>query len=163
MANGTSASPELVAANQPEDYLAARTLFSEYASQLGVDLCFQNFSAELERLPEMYGPPGGRLILARREGQLIGCVGVRALPKASGACEMKRLYVRASARGLGVGRQLAVAAIDAARQLGYRRLVLDTLGSMTAARALYSELGFRETPPYYPNPSADVAYLELVL
>ena len=55
MATRTSTSPELVVANQPEDYLAARALFSS-ASQLGVDLCFQNFSAELERLPEMYGP-----------------------------------------------------------------------------------------------------------
>jgi GNAT superfamily N-acetyltransferase len=163
MATGTFASPELIVAKRPEDYLAARALFSEYAAQLGVDLCFQNFSAELERLPAMYGQPTGRLILARHEGHDIGCVGVRALANASGVCEMKRLYVRASARGLGVGRQLAVAAIDAARQLGYGRLVLDTLGSMTAARALYSELGFTETAPYYPNPTAGVAYLELVL
>ena len=62
----TSGSPELVVASHPEDYFAARALFSEYASQLGVDLCFQNFSAELERLPEMYGHPGGRLILAQK-------------------------------------------------------------------------------------------------
>jgi len=163
MATQASTSLELVVASQPEDYLAARALFSEYASQLGVDLCFQNFSAELERLPEMYGQPSGRLILARRGGQYIGCVGVRALANASGVCEMKRLYVRAAARGLGVGRHLAVASIGAAHQLGYERMVLDTLGSMTAARALYSELGFRETTPYYPNPSADVSYLELVL
>jgi putative acetyltransferase len=158
-----STSPELVVASHPEDYVAARALFSEYASQLGVDLCFQNFSDELERLPEMYGHPGGRLILARRGGHYIGCVGVRALANDSGACEMKRLYVRADARGLGIGRHLAVASVDAARQLGYGRIVLDTLGSMTAARALYWELGFRETPPYYLNPSADVAYLELEL
>lgn len=163
MAPRTSTSPELIAANQPEDYLAARALFSEYASQLGVDLCFQNFSAELERLPEMYGHPGGRLVLARRGGQYIGCVGVRALANAPGSCEMKRLYVREVARGLGIGRHLAMASVEAARQLGYARIVLDTLGSMTAARALYSELGFRETPPYYPNPSAGVTYLELVL
>jgi len=163
MGTRPSTSLELVVASQPEDYLAASTLFSEYASQLGVDLCFQNFSAELERLPEMYGPPSGRLILAQRKGHYIGCVGVRALANTADACEMKRLYVQASARGLGVGRQLAVAVIDAARQLGYRRLVLDTLGSMTAARALYWELGFRETPPYYLNPTEDVAYLELVL
>ena len=163
MATRTSTPTELVVANQPEDYLEARALFSEYASQLGVDLCFQNFSAELERLPEMYGHPSGRLILARRDGQYIGCIGVRALANVPGACEMKRLYVRAAARGLGLGRQLAAASIDAARQLGYGRMVLDTLGSMTAARALYAELGFRETPPYYPNPSGDVSYLELVL
>ena len=118
MATGTSTSPELVVAHQPEDYLAARALFSEYASQLGVDLCFQNFSAELERLPQMYGHPGGRLVLARLGEDYVGCVGVRALANGPGACEMKRLYVRPVARGLGVGRRLAVASIDAARQLG---------------------------------------------
>ena len=154
---------ELVVANLPEHYLAARALFSEYASQLGVDLCFQNFSAELERLPEMYGPPAGCLFLARQDREFIGCIGVRVLAESPGTCEMKRLYVRAAARGTGLGRRLAVAAIDAARRLGYRRMVLDTLGSMTEARALYSALGFAETSPYYRNPGVGVSYLELAL
>jgi len=161
-ATSTSA-PELVVANLPEHYLAARSLFSEYASQLGVDLCFQNFSSELERLPEMYGPPAACLFLARREQEYVGCIGVRVLKDVPGTCEMKRLYVRPSERGTGLGRRLAVAAIDAARRLGYRRMVLDTLGSMTEARRLYSALGFTETSPYYRNPGADVSYLEVAL
>jgi putative acetyltransferase len=145
------------------DYADARVLFEEYAGQLGVDLCFQNFSAELEQLPAMYGAPAGRLILARTGSQLAGCVGVRRLKRLTLTCEMKRLYVRSEARGLGLGRKLAVASVEAGRELGYTRMVLDTLGRMTAARGIYASLGFRETAPYYPNPNADVNYLELVL
>ena len=158
-----TSAPELVVANRPEHYLAARALFSEYASQLGVDLCFQNFGAELEKLPEMYGPPAGCLFLARQDREFIGCIGVRELADSPATCEMKRLYVRSSARGTGLGRRLAVAAIDAARGLGYQRMVLDTLGGMTEARALYVALGFTETSPYYRNPGAGVSYLELTL
>ena len=158
-----SIAPELVVANLREHYVAARALFSEYASQLGVDLCFQNFGSELERLPDMYGPPAGCLFLARRHGDYVGCIGVRALAGGPGTCEMKRLYVRPAARGIGLGRRLAIEALDAARGLGYGRMVLDTLGSMTEARGLYSELGFTEIAPYYRNPSAGVSYLELVL
>ena len=76
---------------------------------------------------------------------------------------MKRLYVRPEGRGCGAGRALATASIDAARQMGYSRMMLDTLGTMVAARALYAELGFRETNPYYRNPIDDVTYLELAL
>jgi len=154
---------ELVTATHAVEYLEARRLFAEYAAQLRVDLCFQNFSAELEQLPQMYGPPSGRLILARAGGQYVGCIGVRALPGDRRACEMKRLYVSESARGLGIGRRLAIGSIEAARELGYQRMVLDTLADMTAARALYDELGFREIVPYYANPNGGVKYLEISL
>lgn len=152
---------EIVIARSDADFAAARALFQEYAAQLGIDLCFQGFDAELLDLPAMYGPPTGRLLLARQGGEFVGCVGVRAL--GDGDCEMKRLYARAGARGRGLGRELAVAAIAAARELGHSRMLLDTLGSMTTARALYASLGFRETAPYYANPIADAKYLELDL
>jgi len=164
---------ELVVARAPADYISARALFEEYASHLGVDLCFQNFGAELERLPAMYGAPLGRLILARRATRaragvdasqcFIGCVGVRPLANDARACEMKRLYVRPAARSAGVGRALAVAAMVAGRELGYERMVLDTLGRMTEARRLYAGLGFVEVESYYPNPNDDVKYMEVRL
>lgn len=153
----------LATAVSADDFLEARRLFEEYAAQLGVDLCFQNFSAELERLAQMYGPPSGQLILARQGDQLLGCVGVRPLHEQSSACEMKRLYVRDAARGRGVGRLLAEASIAAARELGFSRMVLDTLGRMATARTLYTHLGFQDTDAYCANPNEDVKYLELSL
>lgn len=151
----------LVVAASDADYAAARVLFEEYAARLGFDLCFQGFADELANLRAMYGPPRGRLLLGRHGGQWLACVAVR--PLSEDTCEMKRLYVRDAARGLGLGRALAHAAIAAARELSYARMVLDTLGSMSAARALYASLGFRATEPYYENPLPDVSYLALDL
>ena len=152
-------------ARDPHDYEVARALFLEYAQQLNIDLCFQGFNDELARLPEMYGPPIGRLLLASAGAghDPFGCVGVRALAADPLTCEMKRLYVRTDGRGLGTGRALATASLAAARDLGYARIVLDTLESMNAARALYADLGFREAKPYYANPNVGVTYLELAL
>src|SRR6185436_1696637 len=153
--------PEIVEARTAADYAAARGLVLEYAERLGIDLRFQNFAAELDHLPEMYGPPSGCLLLGRVAGEAVGCVGVRGL--SAELCEMKRLYVRDSLRGTGLGRRLAAASLDAARGRGYRRMVLDTLASMTPALRLYASLGFRETGAYYPNPLPDVVYLALDL
>jgi ribosomal protein S18 acetylase RimI-like enzyme len=148
-------------AQTPEDVAAVRALFVEYADGLKVDLCFQGFAAELRDLPGDYAAPRGRLILARRDGEPVGCVGLR--PIDASVAELKRLYVRPAARGLGLGKRLTELAIDAARAIGYHAVVLDTLATMTEAHRLYAALGFHETAPYYVNPLPGVRYLRLAL
>ena len=141
---------------------ALREIFQEYADGLGVDLCFQQFEEELASLPGEYAAPRGALLVATVAGELAGCCGLRPLDAADypNAAEMKRLYVRDRFRGLGLGRQLAQATLDAARRAGYASVLLDTLDDMEAARALYEELGFEEIPPYYHNPIAGAHYLK---
>ena len=154
-------SVEIAEATSAEDYAAGKSLIEEYAATLGVDLCFQNFTEELASLKEIYGPPRGCLLLARRNGECVGCVAVRI--RGATVCEMKRLYVRTQYRGMGYGRLLAESAIGRARQLGYSRMVLDTLPSMAEAQLLYESLGFREVEAYYQNPLSGVRYLALDL
>ncbi len=140
----------------------ARELFLEYAQSLGVNLCFQNFEEELAGLPGHYAPPHGRLLLAEYEGQLAGCVALHQWEP--GVCEMKRLYLRLSFRGKGLGRVIAETIIAEARNIGYRHMRLDTIEPiMKDAVEMYRKLGFREIAPYRPNPIAGAMYMELQL
>lgn len=156
---------EFITPATPEQLAATRLIFQEYAEQLGVDLCFQNFEAELAGLPGDYAPPQGCLLLALVDGEIAGCCAMRPLEAVDypNACEMKRLYVRPDFRGFGLGRQLAEAVLDAARIVGYHSVLLDTLNDMEAARALYEDLGFHDIPPYYHNPIAGAHYLKVDL
>ena len=83
---------EIVEAVTTADYAVGRAMFEEYARAIDVDLCFQDFAAELDRLSVMYAPPAGALLLARSDAEVAGCVGLRKLR--DDICEMKRLYVR---------------------------------------------------------------------
>lgn len=140
----------------------ARELFLEYGKSLGFSLCFQNFDQELAGLPGDYAPPGGRLLLAEFNDQLAGCVALHKFD--ADICEMKRLYLRSQFRGKGLGRALAEAIIAQARQIGYRRMRLDTVGPvMQDAVAMYRKLGFRDISPYRANPMPGTLYLELAL
>ncbi len=153
---------QIDAPSGPAELEVTREIFREYAQALGVDLCFQEFDAELASLPGDYAAPRGALVLAKVDGQVAGCAALRPLDSVDypNAAEMKRLYVRKAFRGFGLGRQLAEAMLDAARQSGYDCVLLDTLDDMEAARALYEDLGFAEVPPYYHNPIAGAHYLK---
>lgn len=131
----------------------------DYAASLDIDLGFQDFAAEVAGLPGSYARPDGVMLIAWAEGEMAGIVAYRRHERAS--CEMKRLYVRPGFRGSGLGRRLCEALIAEARAHGYRRMLLDTVASMAAARRLYEALGFRPIPPYYDNPLPGAAYLAL--
>src|SRR5262245_61797147 len=169
-------------AQTPEEIQIARELFEEYEASLNIDLCFQNFDQEVAGLPGTYAPPAGRLLLALDEDRIAGCIALRPLGQAfqkrdreggqltngdsveNGDCEMKRLYVRPEFRGRGLGRELVTAILDAAREIGYTRMLLDTLpGKMNEAIALYRSFGFREIAPYYHNPVEGALFMELLL
>lgn len=141
----------------PLDLPLVRTLFQEYAEGLGIDLCFQDFENELARLPGKYAPPQGRLLIAWRGADALGCVALR--PVSADACEMKRLYVRPAARGEQLGRRLAERICEEARGAGYRRICLDTLPTMTAAIRLYGSLGFEPIDAYVFNPVPGALFL----
>ena len=155
----------LVSADSAEWLAPAREMLREYAGSLSVDLCFQNFDAELDGLPGDYAAPSGHLLLAFVDGALAGCGAFRALADVdyANACEMKRLYVRPAFRRFGLGRMLAQALLDEARRAGHSVMLLDTLDDMESARGLYTTLGFEEIPPYYFNPIAGAHYLKAEL
>ena len=163
--SASSPTLEFITPATPEQLAATRLIFREYADQLGVDLCFQNFESELDGLPGDYAAPQGSLLLALLDGEIAGCCAMRPLDTVDypNACEMKRLYVRPGFRRFGLGRQLVEAVLDTARIAGYHSLLLDTLNDMEAARALYEDLGFKDIPPYYHNPIAGAHYLKVDL
>ncbi|GHU44778.1 hypothetical protein AGMMS50289_13920 [Betaproteobacteria bacterium] len=140
---------------------AIREFFRDYAAWMGVNLSFQSFDEEIATLPGRYSALTGRLFVGEIDGHPAGCVGIRAMSE--NMCEMKRMYVAPDARGFGVGTALAVAAIRAAKEMGFHRLVLDTIPSMRMAVKLYREMGFTEAPAYYPAPLEGSIYLSLDL
>jgi ribosomal protein S18 acetylase RimI-like enzyme len=145
-----------------EQIASARELFLEYAQSLNFSLCFQSFEKELAELPGDYAQPDGRLLLATFSDAPAGCIALHKLD--AEICEMKRLYVRPQFRGKGLGRILADRLIADAREIGYKRLRLDTVEPMMCdAVALYRKLGFREIAPYRENPIEGALYMELTL
>ncbi len=137
---------------------AAIQLFKDYHTELNVDLCFQNFDAELKHPLKLYGEPHGCLLIAFFNDVIIGCVALKKIEDT--ICEMKRLYVKPEFRKLKAGKILVEKILDEAKQLGYTKMKLDTLQTLTAAVGLYQKLGFENTTAYYNNPLNDVVYME---
>jgi putative acetyltransferase len=148
-------------ARWPDDRAIVEKLFREYVASLAEDISFQNVDDELAGLPGKYARPGGVVLIARDADEAAAAIAYRMVEP--GVCEMKRLYVRPAFRGRGLGRELAIELIEHARSQGYRTMLLDTLASMSSARALYRDLGFAPVAPYYDNPLPGVMYMALEL
>lgn len=145
--NSFSISP----ARSRAEMTATAALLRAYAVSLAIDLAPQGFTNEVDALPGLYGPPFGELLLAKRGDHVLGCIALKPLDPPHTA-EIKRLFVRDQARGLGVGKALIGAALEAAGRLGYREVKLDTLPQMQGAIALYKQCGFAPIPPYGSHP-----------
>lgn len=149
-------------AKLPEEYQLAVELFKEYASQIGVDLGFQNFVSEIEKIESHYSRPNGAVCIAYNEKeQPIGCFGIRRFE--NDICELKRMYLKKEARGLGIGKVILEKSLTVGKELGYKRMRLDTLPTMNAAIGLYEKIGFYEIEPYRFNPIRGSKYFEINL
>ncbi len=121
--------------------------------------------------PAEASPPPEQVSLSEQvlSEQVAGVVALKPIdvlprdPVGARICEMKRLYVRPTHRGRGIGHRLALGIVQEARALGYTCMRLDTVASMSAARRIYRDLGFEEVDPYYDNPLEDVVYYERAL
>ena len=149
---------ELIQAAAARDLEQVRELFREYQLWVDEPCCFTTFEGELAGLPGEYGAPSGRLFLALEDGLPAGCAALRKIDARRG--EMKRLYVRPMHRGRGLGRRLATAVIEAARESGCELLLLDTLPKMASAIALYAALGFVRRGAYSPQPTPGALFFE---
>jgi putative acetyltransferase len=149
---------KIIIANTDGEYAAASALFQEYAAWLGIDLCFQRFDEELLQLKEMYGLPTGAILLYKEEGAFAGCVAIR--DKGNGIAELKRMYLKPEFQKRGIGKALLDKALVLAKELGYKKIRLDTLASMASAINLYKATGFYNIEAYYFNPEPNALYFE---
>jgi putative acetyltransferase len=140
---------------------AVRRLIEEYCRWIDLDLAFQEIDAELDGLPGEYAPPDGVILIARMDEQPVGLVAYRRLDART--CEMKRLYVQAPARGVGLSRSLVEALLTHAAEAGYEEIRLDTLPKMGPAQRLYESLGFRDIPAYYDTPIPGTRFMARAL
>ena len=143
------------------DFSSAIQITKDYIRWLNMDLSFQDIDKELSDFPSMYGPPNGLFLLAWHRRKLAGGVGLRMLEHK--VCEMKRLFVYDQLKRRGVGCSLCDALVQEAKNMGYEKMRLDTLGRMKAAMRLYESLGFKEIDPYRFNPDPTTKYMELSL
>ena len=145
-----------------KDYNLAAKLFKEYASQLNLDLSFQNFEEEIINIEEQNSKPDGLILIAYDiDRNPIGCFGIRKF--ADSVCELKRMYLKKEMRRKGIGKQLLIKAIESAKALNYRYIRLDTLPTMETAIILYEKMGFYEIDAYRFNPIQGTKYFEIQL
>lgn len=145
-----------------KDYLEqVKVLMADYTTRLGRDLSFQGIEEELANPEVKYSAPEGELLVALVDGEPKGMVAYHR--HSDTRCEMKRLYLDPSCRGLKMGDKIVAAIIEHARAAGYREMVLDTVKPLAAAIHLYQNYGFEECAPYYDNPMDDVVYMKLAL
>ncbi|MBZ9556789.1 MULTISPECIES: GNAT family N-acetyltransferase [unclassified Modicisalibacter] len=152
---------EIVRAVFPDDLEDVLDLYREYVGSTSVDLSFQGNEQEFSQLPEKYGSEESKIFLLKKDGKPVGCAAYRKLNEE--VCEMKRVYVRPSARGDNQGANLVGRVLQEAVMSGYKKICLDVLPEFKAALKLYRSYGFVEHPPVTNNPVPGTHFLGLNL
>ena len=143
-----------------QEWEAVKKLLRDYYDEFDDKTCFTSFDAEMSNIQKLYAEKDKFKLIAvdDESGEVVGCVAYRSLDP--GVAEMKRLYVVPSRRGYKLGRILAEAIIEKAREAGYNSMILDTMMEMKAAQQLYHHLGFDVIPPYNHQDTSKIVCFE---
>jgi len=140
---------------RPEDDAAVARELAQYLSFIGDAFEPEGLDHDIAHWQEEYGGGQGALLLVQDPaGEVVGTAAVRFL--APGVGELKRMWLRPTCQGRGLGRRLMDASLEEARRLGCRSLRLDTESKLEAAVHLYRAYGFVEIPRYNDNRRADI-------
>jgi ribosomal protein S18 acetylase RimI-like enzyme len=132
----------------------AAELFDEYLAELEARVPGEvSYHPSTRPDAVVFSPPAGRLFVAVVDGAPAGTAGLKRLDDDTG--ELKRLFVRPTGRGSGVGRRLLRAAEAAAIEIGYSTVRLDTRTELVEAARLYERTGYRRIDRYNDNPTAN--------
>lgn len=145
----------------PTDLNAVLDLYREYIASTSVDLAFQGNDEEFNNLSEKYSSDESKIFLATINKKPVGCAAFRKVD--DNTCEMKRVYVRPTARGSKLGAKLVERVLQEATESGYKKICLDVLPEFKAALALYQSYGFVQHPPVTNNPVPGTQFLGLDL
>jgi GNAT superfamily N-acetyltransferase len=140
-----------IAAGRPDEE-PGRTLLAEFAREIAARYPGWDASQGPTAEPDELVPPAGRFLVAYLDGMPVACGAVKRLNGETG--EIKRIYVAPSARGRGIARTLLTSLESTARELGYRRVRLDTGERLPEAQALFRSSGYTEIEDYNANPFA---------
>jgi GNAT superfamily N-acetyltransferase len=147
-------------------------LFREYgewvAGRLGQDVGITFTDADLARhhdafraeLPRLRGSRG-RLLVARLGDDPVGVGTLKPIDEPT--AEIKRMYVRPAAQGLGVGHAILAQLLQDASAEGYATVRLETLRFMTVAQAMYRSFGFVEVSGFDGSEAANTALEPLTI
>lgn len=152
---------KITIASSPVDFAAGAALILEYRAEFYEILRLQNIDEELRELQHRYSPPNSCFFLLKEAETVVACAILKRFSE--DAVELKRMYLKPEARGKGYGKRLLQHAIQTAKELGFRRMVLDTEPIMATAIELYEKFGFQRCDAYYASPLPNVLYYELQL
>ncbi len=143
----------VVIAEEPADSADAQHCLGQYRAELAsrFDGGFDPGKGNNLTVEEMT-PPAGYLLVARLDGQPVGCGALKRLSASEG--EVKRVWTAPDARGLGVASRLMDSLEQLARDVGFGIVKLDTNRTLVEAQALYRKRGYREIGRYNDNPYA---------
>ena len=105
-----------------------------------------------DHLSEVFKTAGSMYFVAELDGEILGGSGIYPtanLPE--GTCELVKLYLSSKARGKGLGKTLLQKCIAAAKEMGYKKIYLETMPELTIAIPMYEKLGFT----YLPEPQGN--------
>jgi putative acetyltransferase len=114
--------------------------------------------ADIKDIDSSYFQRGGTFfVLEEKDGSIVGAYGLYPLEKHT--CELRKMYLHKAYRGKGLGKLLLEDALTRARQLGFRRMTLETASVLKEAIALYKSYGFAEYTPDHLSSRCDQAYV----